>query len=210
MQVPSTTRRQWWHRSRSGVFVVRFSATAFWNTGVSVMRRRTTRPTTISRQESRKGMRQPQASISSCGSAMPKSRLIPYAQKKPMGAPRLGKLPNSARFSAGAFSVATSAAPDHSPASPRPWQARHTHRSTTERGPSASYPGRRPTQNVAMPISSKAATRVFFRPKRSPKWPNRRLPKGRARKLTEKVTKARSVASTGSLLATSVKKMKPK
>ena len=40
--------------------------------------------------------------------------------------------------------------------------------------------------------------------------PSSRLPNGRARKLTAKVTKASSVASTGSDLATSAKKMSPK
>lgn len=40
--------------------------------------------------------------------------------------------------------------------------------------------------------------------------PSSRLPSGRARKLTAKVTKASSVASAGSDLATLVKKMSPK
>ena len=174
------------------------------------MRMRTTRPTITSRHDSRNGMRQPQATIASAGSSVSSSKFTPYAQKNPMGAPRLGKLPNNARLSAGAFSVATSAAPDHSPARPRPWQARQTHSSTTAAGPSTSYPGSRPTQNVAVPMSIRAATRVFLRPRRSPKCPNNRLPNGRAKKLTANVTNASSVASTGSDLATSVKKMRPK
>lgn len=50
----------------------------------------------------------------------------------------------------------------------------------------------------------KFMTMVVFCP------PSSRLPNGRARKLTAKVTKASSVASTGSDLATSAKKMSPK
>ena len=50
----------------------------------------------------------------------------------------------------------------------------------------------------------KFMTRASFCP------PSSRLPNGRARKLAAKVTKASSVASTGSDLATSVKKMSPK
>ena len=50
----------------------------------------------------------------------------------------------------------------------------------------------------------KFMTRAAFCPSSS------RLPNGRARKLTAKVTKVSSVASTGSDLATSAKKMSPK
>lgn len=60
---------------------------------------------------------------------------------------------------------------------------------------------RRYQPSVWMP---KFMTRAVFCP------PSSRLPNGRARKLTAKVTKASSVASTGSDLATSVKKMSPK
>lgn len=59
-------------------------------------------------------------------------------------------------------------------------------------------------QVPAKRLDAKFMTRASFCP------PSSRLPNGRARKLTAKVTKASSVASTGSDLATSVKKMSPK
>ena len=148
---------------------MRFSRCAFWNTGVSVMRKRTTSPTTTSNAESRNGMRQPHATIASAGKEESSSRFTPYAQKKPMGAPMLGNAPYRARFPFGAFSVATKAAPDHSPPRPKPWQARHTHKRTTEVGPRTSYPGSKPTTKVAIPISIRATTSVFLRPSLSPK-----------------------------------------
>ena len=56
----------------------------------------------------------------------------------------------------------------------------------------------------AKPTQRNAMTMAAFCP------PSSRLPNGRARKLAAKVTKASSVASIGSDLATSVKKMSPK
>ena len=50
-------------------------------------------------------------------------------QMKPIGAPSCGNMPNQARLPAGAFSVASSTAPPHSPPTAKPW----TKRSTTNR-----------------------------------------------------------------------------
>ena len=48
--------------------------------------------------------------------------------------------------------------------------------------------GRRPIRVVATPIVSMVATSVDLRPIRSPKWPNRNEPSGRARKAMPNVT----------------------
>ena len=54
---------------------------------------------------------------------------------------------------------------------------------------------------VDRPIVIKDATSVALRPTRSPKWPNRAAPSGRAKKATAKVAKDCSTAVAGSLLA---------
>ncbi len=51
-------------------------------------------------------------------------RKIPLAMMNPSGAPTWGNVPYQARLPAGAFSVATSAAPDHSPPRAKPWASR--------------------------------------------------------------------------------------
>ena len=60
---------------------------------------------------------------------------MPFDRKKPIGAPSSGKEPYSARLSSGAFSVATNAAPDHSPPSPMPCTKRHRHSTATAATP---------------------------------------------------------------------------
>ena len=77
--------------------------------------------------ENRNGMRQPQSRNacdgidgSSEGSIAAITRNRPLAMMKPIGAPSCGKVPYQARLPAGAFSVATRAAPDHSPPSAKP------------------------------------------------------------------------------------------
>ena len=91
-----------------------------------------------------------------------------------------------ARLPCGAFSVASSAAPLHSPPRPRPWQNRS---STSTAGAAKAQPGVeaagiRPIRTVAIPIVSSEATSVVLRPIRSPKWPNSTEPTGRATKAT--------------------------
>ena len=108
----------------------------------STRRRRTQRPTMTMTTENRNGMRQPQSRNacdgidgSSEGRIAAMTRNRPFAMMKPMGAPSCGKVPNRARLPSGAFSVATSAAPDHSPPSAKPCAMR---RMTSSRG--ASHP----------------------------------------------------------------------
>ena len=107
-----------------------------------------------------------------------------------------------ARLPAGAFSVARRAAPLHSPPSPRPWQKRIT---TSRNGAQNSQPGvcavgRQPISTVAMPIVSSEPTSVPLRPIRSPKWPKRMEPTGRAMKATPKTANDDSSAAVGSSL----------
>src|SRR5699024_7926486 len=52
------------------------------------------------------------------------SRKKPLANKKPKGAPSCGHIAANARFPGFAVSVTKSAAPDHSPPRPSPWQKR--------------------------------------------------------------------------------------
>jgi len=96
-------------------------------------------------------------------------------------------MPNQARRPSGAFSVAISAAPPHSPPSPAPCRKRSAARSHGARTPAVAYPGSAPIRVVARPIISMVATSADLRPIRSPKCPNRNEPTGRARKAMPKV-----------------------
>ena len=100
-------------------------------------------------------------------------------------------MPKRARQPGGAFSTASSAAPPHSPPSPKPWPKRSTHSSSGAIQPTICI-GRqeRDQRSSTAPISSSEATSVDLRPIRSPKWPNttpppaarRRRPKRRIRR----------------------------
>ena len=132
--------------------------------------RRTHKPTTTRAAESRKGTRHPHDM--NCCSLSCRLRITnsTFERMKPSGAPSCGKVPYSARLPGGAFSVASSAAPDHSPPRPMPWQKRS---STRIEGAMISKPGveavgSTPIRKVAMPITSRLATRVVLRPMRSP------------------------------------------
>ena len=102
------------------------------------------------------------------------------AMMKPIGAPSCGNVPYQARLPFGAFSVATSAAPDHSPPRAKPWNRRSSSSRNAAHQPMSLYVGRHPIRNVAIPIVSRDATRVALRPKRSPKCPKITAPMGRA------------------------------
>ncbi len=115
-----------------------------------------------------------------------------------MGAPSCGNIPYHARLSGGAFSTASSTAPPHSPPRPSPWPKRHSARSSGAAIPIVSYVGSTPIITVDTPIVISAATRVVLRPMRSPKWPNRADPIGRARKAIANVASDASVDVAGS------------
>lgn len=78
--------------------------------------------------EARNGMRQPQVMnawfdvevFESKSMSCMITRKVPLARKKPNGAPSCGHIAAQARLPGAAVSVASSAAPDHSPPRPRP------------------------------------------------------------------------------------------
>ncbi|MNN29769.1 hypothetical protein D3C81_1433860 [compost metagenome] len=139
------------------------------NTGVSCSLRRTYRPTITSAALSRNGIRQPHERNCSSSSTTARVRNRPLAARKPMDGPSCGNMPNQARLPFGAFSVASNAAPPHSPPNPRPWPKRRTQSRIGAQAPMLSYPGSTPISVVHTPISSSEATRVDLRPIRSPK-----------------------------------------
>ena len=134
-------------------------------------------------------MRQPQARNASGEVQVPRATKSRFAMMKPTGAPSCGKVPQMARLPFGAFSVASSAAPDHSPPRPTPWQKRRRTRNSGARTtqPGVLAVGSRPMRKVPMPMMSREAMSVFFRPMRSPKWPKMTEPRGRATKATPKI-----------------------
>ncbi|GAA0999134.1 hypothetical protein GCM10009563_24310 [Subtercola frigoramans] len=101
---------------------------------------------------------------------------------------------------AGAFSVASSAAPLHSPPRPRPWAKRMTVSRMGAQRPIEAYVGRNPMSTVAMPMVRSDATRVFLRPIRSPKCPKMIEPMGRATNATPKTANEVSRPTLGSVV----------
>jgi hypothetical protein len=69
---------------------------------------------------------------------------------------------------------------------------RSTTRIIAPAAPWASYDGSRPMQKVDVAIRMSVITSTLRRPIRSPKWPRRKPPKGRAKKPTPKVAKENS------------------
>jgi hypothetical protein len=117
----------------------------------------------------RNGTRHPQ--LNSCASdRLPLiSRNAPIEKNKPAGAPNCGNMPYQACLPLGAFSVASSTAPPHSPPKPRPCPTRQSARSTAAHTPMEAYVGNSPMQIVDTPMVSNAVTKVVLRPTRSPK-----------------------------------------
>jgi hypothetical protein len=101
---------------------------AAWKAGVSAIFRRTYKPSATSTALTRNGTRQPQ--LRNCASLNDKAsaKNRPLDARKPIDGPSCGNMPNQPRLPAGAFSVASSAAPPHSPPSPMPWPKRNTHK----------------------------------------------------------------------------------
>ena len=122
----------------------------------------------------------------------------PVDRMKPIGAPSCGNMPNQAFLPGGAFSVASSTAPPHSPPRPSPCPNRHRASSRGATIPTVAWVGSRPMATVERPMVIRAATRVALRPTRSPKCPKARAPTGLAKKAMEKVAKDDSMAVVGS------------
>ncbi|MCY1555610.1 hypothetical protein D9M68_922870 [compost metagenome] len=96
------------------------------NSGVSEILRRMNRPKITRRALARNGTRQPQAMKASSPMKWASTRKMVVAKKKPTGAPNCGNMPYQARLPSGAFSVASSTAPPHSPPRPSPCPRRHS------------------------------------------------------------------------------------
>ena len=108
--------------------------------------------------------------------------------------PMLVKLPHNPRRPGGADSMPNSAAPPHSPPAAKPWIRRSSTSSTGAAAPMLAWLGRQPIRKVLNPINSSVVTSTFCRPTRSPKWPNTRPPKGRAKNPAPKALNATNVA----------------
>ncbi len=91
-----------------------------WKAGVSTSCNRTYSPTNTNTALAKNGTRQPQ--LNNCASVklLLITRNTPVEHKNPSGAPSCGKLPYQACLPGGAFSVASSTAPPHSPPNPTP------------------------------------------------------------------------------------------
>ena len=126
------------------------------------------------------------------------ARNTPPEKKKPTGAPSCGNMPYHARLPGGAFSIASSTAPPHSPPSPRPCPNRQSREQERRGDADVAYVGSTPIATVEMPIVSSAATSVVLRPMRSPKWPKSAEPIGRARNAIANVASDARVADAGS------------
>ena len=85
------------------------------------------KPTPTNTNEATKGIRHAHSTKASAPKVALTAKNEPLANSKPMGAPNCGNVPNHARLPSGAFSVATKAAPPHSPPKPKPCPTRNTH-----------------------------------------------------------------------------------
>ena len=88
--------------------------------------------------------------------------------------------------------------PPHSPPTPAPCRKRKMESRRGAARPIWAYPGSRPINAVAIPMSKRVAISVDFRPTRSPNQPKKAPPMGRARKPTKLVVNAAMVPATGS------------
>lgn len=137
----------------------------------------------------RNGTRQPQVSKAS-PEIHEESDTITVPSSSPAETPVCGQEPKNPRFSRGAFSTATIAAPPHSPPTAKPWASRSAHSSNGAATPIVVYVGRNPISAVATVMIVNVMIRVDFRPILSPRWPATKAPTGRARKPTPKVASA--------------------
>ena len=163
------------------------------------MVRRTYKPTNTSAALARNGSRHPNAKNCASVSHRESNRNTPPERKNPSGAPNCGNMPYQARFPGGAFSIASSTAPPHSPPSPIPCPNRHSASSSGAATPIDRYTGSAPIATVDKPIVESAITSVVFRPTRSPKCPNSADPIGRAKNAIPNVASDASVPAPASV-----------
>ena len=100
------------------------------NAGVSTSCRRMYKPTATSTVLARNGARHPQLNNCASDRLLLINRNAPMEKTRPKGAPNCGNIPYQPCLPGGAFSVASSTAPPHSPPKPIPCPTRHSARST--------------------------------------------------------------------------------
>src|SRR5450830_525100 len=116
----NTGRRCAFNKGLIGVLWVWCCAKAAAKTGVSANLNRTYKPTITNKALAKNGIRQPQALNSASLNNSVKAKKLTVASKNPMEGPSCGNMPNQPRLPAGALSVASKAAPPHSPPNPKP------------------------------------------------------------------------------------------
>ncbi len=112
--------------SLNGILTSFCLSKTFWKAGVSWSFKRIYKPTITKIALAINGIRQPHCMNACSGIAALKSKNEPVAKIKPIGAPSCGNMPYHARLPSGAFSVASSTAPLHSPPRPKPCPRRQT------------------------------------------------------------------------------------
>ena len=137
------------------------------------------RLTTTTTALSQNGMRQPQVSSCSSGSA-PIGRNTAVAMMRPAWVPPSVKLVKNARRWSSACSRLSAFAPACSPEAERPWMSRSATSSAGAQRPMESYVGRQPTRNVDSPMSETVSRSTRLRPYLSPRCPMKKAPIGRA------------------------------
>ncbi|BBX72502.1 hypothetical protein MSHI_04080 [Mycobacterium shinjukuense] len=160
---------------------------------------RTYKAMTIRAALIRNGMRHPHCMNAGLFSPMVwftprKVRLVSKTATPP---PTRVNMPYRPRWRAGADSALSNADPAHSPPTPSPCSNRRATRISGAAAPMAAVLGTRPTATVDTAMISSVATRVFFRPSRSPKCPNTAAPTGRDRKAVANVPIEAIVATAG-------------
>ena len=146
--------------------------------GSSSMRRRMI-ATTVTIADAQNGMRQPQLSRASSGrAAIGMNTRLEITM--PNMIPPMVQLVKNARRRSGACSRVSELDPGDSPPAEMPWMRRSTTMMIGAAMPMASQVGMQPTRKVATPMITRHARRARLRPKRSPMWPQRIAPNGRA------------------------------
>ena len=138
------------------------------NAGLSCRVRRIHQPTTTTTALSRNGIRQPQDSSDSSGSAAIGMK-IAVARMLPPWVPARVKLVKNARRSAGACSREVELALDCSPDTARPWKPAASAAGPVRRPRSGRRWAGTPIRNVARPIPNRVMNSTVLRPIVSPR-----------------------------------------
>ncbi len=154
-------------------------------------------------------MRHPQARNCSPGAIAVMIAMTPDASSRPSGTPICGEAPKTPRFFLGACSTAMSTAPPHSPPAEMPCRMRSSTSRIGAPTPMTSAVGSTPISAVAAPIRISVHISTRLRPSLSPKWPARKAPSGRNRKLMPTVANPRMTVFVPSAEKNSCPKTRP-